>query len=334
MGAFLSVPLLSFILLPTMSSYATTLNILFFYMTWSTLVWSHPPLRVEILSTGAFRMFFFVLPSILFFLFDVLTPSAAVIVKAHGEAGLPGGRKRFKLRLKEFKIAGWSIFNVCLALVMQAAVEWFLTRFLRVRSAIRVSTRIPSPWTIMQDIFLGLLFREALTYLVHRYALHHPRSPLTKLHWAWYHELSLPFPLTAQYDHPLVYLVHKFLPIYLPAMFFRFHMLTYLAFIAAISVEETFSYSGYTFMPTNFFLGGIARRKEIHLLEAGEGNFGPWGILDWIWGTTIGETDIEEDVQNEIRDAQLGLRVREAMEANNRKVHVDTLRRNGTGRRR
>ena len=143
-----------------MSSYATTLNILFFYMTWSTLVWSHPPLRVEILSTGAFRMFFFVLPSILFFLFDVLTPSAAVIVKAHGEAGLPGGRKRFKLRLKEFKIAGWSIFNVCLALVMQAAVEWFLTRFLRVRSAIRVSTRIPSPWTIMQDIFLGLLFRE------------------------------------------------------------------------------------------------------------------------------------------------------------------------------
>ncbi|KAF7718139.1 Uncharacterized protein PECH_005589 [Penicillium ucsense] len=317
-----------------MSSWATTLNILFFYMTWTALVWSHPPLRVEIFSTAAFRILFFVCPSVLFFLFDVLTPSAAVIIKAHGEAGLPGGRKRLKLRIKEFKIAGWSIFNICLAVLMQAAIEWFLTRFLRVRSTIRVTTRIPSPWTIFQDIFLGLLLREALTYVVHRYALHHPRSPLTKLHWAWYHELSLPFPLTAQYDHPLVYLLHKFLPIYLPAMFFRFHLLTYLAFIAAISIEETFSYSGYTFMPTSFFLAGIARRKELHLLEAGEGNYGPWGVIDWISGTTIGETDIEDDVRNEVREKHLEQRVRDAMEANNRKVRVDTLRRNGNGRRR
>jgi hypothetical protein len=160
MGAFLSVPLLSFFLVPGMTSYTTTLNILFFYMTWSTLVWSHTPLRVELFGTGAFRLLFYVLPSVLFFLFDVLTPSAAVVVKEHGEAGLPGGRKRFKLRLKEFKIAGWALFNLALALFTQAVIEFLFTRVLRVRSAIQVSATIPSPWTIMQDVCLGLLGRE------------------------------------------------------------------------------------------------------------------------------------------------------------------------------
>jgi hypothetical protein len=164
---------------------------------------------------------------------------------------------------------------------------------------------------------------------MHRYALHHPRSYLTKLHNEWYHDLSLPFPLTAHYDHPLVYLAHKFVPTYLPALLFRFHMLTYLVYIAIVSIEETFAYSGYTFMPTSFFLGGIARRNEEHLVYSGEGNFGPWGVLDWILGTSIGETDFEDDVRNEARDHQIGQKVRQAMDASNRKVHVDSLRRNG-----
>ncbi|OOQ84375.1 Sterol desaturase family [Penicillium brasilianum] len=332
MGAFLSIPFMSFLLIPALSSYTTTLNLLFFYMTWSTLVWSHSPLRVEIFGTAAFRLAFFVVPSLVFFLFDVLTPSAAVVVKAHGEAGLPGGRKRFKLRSKEFKIAGWSLFNLGLALFTQATLEWLFTRVLRMRSAIKVSVSLPTPWTMLQDIFFGFLFREGLTYASHRYALHHPRSFLTKLHQEWYHDLSLPFPLTAHYDHPLVYLAHRFVPTYLPVMLLRFHMITFLLYTAAVSIEETFAYSGYTFMPTSFFLGGIARRNEEHIIYSGEGNFGPWGILDWILGTSIGATDIEDDLRNEARDHHLGQKVRQAMDANNRKVHVDTLRRNGRKR--
>lgn len=166
MGGFLSVPLLSFVLLPTMASYTTTLNIMFFYMTWSTLVWSHTPLRVEIWGTAAFRFAFFVVPSIIFFLFDVLTPSAAVVIKAHGEAGLPGGKKRFKLRLKEFKIAGCALGNVLLSILTQTAIEWFFTRVLRVRSAIRVAVSLPTPWTIGQDIFFAFVLREVSYFFV------------------------------------------------------------------------------------------------------------------------------------------------------------------------
>ena len=37
MNAVVSLPALSFLLIPTMTSYSTSLNLLFFYITWSTL---------------------------------------------------------------------------------------------------------------------------------------------------------------------------------------------------------------------------------------------------------------------------------------------------------
>jgi hypothetical protein len=37
MDAAVSLPALSFLLIPTMTSYSTSLNLLFFYITWSTL---------------------------------------------------------------------------------------------------------------------------------------------------------------------------------------------------------------------------------------------------------------------------------------------------------
>lgn len=54
-------------------------------------------------------------------------------------------------------------------------------------------------------------------------------------------------------------------------------------------------------MPTNLFLGGIARRTDMHVLMGARGNFGPWGILDWIFGTAVGDshTDDESDEADE-----------------------------------
>ncbi|KAJ5553506.1 hypothetical protein N7494_002884 [Penicillium frequentans] len=260
MGALFSLPIISLLLVPTMTSYATSLNFIFFYMTWSTLVLSHSPLRVELVSSAAVRVLFFVLPSVLFFLFDILTPSAAVLVKAQGEAGLPSGRKKGNVRTRELKIAAWSLFNVLLGIVLQAAIETLLVQGLAIRSAVKVSMRLPMPWEMGKGLILGLLIREVLTYYVHRYVLHNSKSVftryMTRAHRSWYHSLRTPFPLTAHYDHPLVYLLVRFLPTYLPALLLRFHMLTYVLFLSTVSLEETFAYSGYTVMPTSFFLGG------------------------------------------------------------------------------
>ncbi|KAF7588838.1 hypothetical protein BBP40_005085 [Aspergillus hancockii] len=325
MDALFSLPVLSLFLVPTISSYSTSLNILFFYMTWTTLVLSHPPLRVELFGTAAVRLLFFLLPSLLFFLFDIMTPSAAVVVKAQGESGLPSGNKRGKVRLKDLKVAGWAILNLCLGLATQTVIEEVLTSVFGMRSALRVSMKLPMPWEMVKDLLRGLLGREILTYNFHRFVLHSPDYTVSKYHRTWYHSLRTPFPLTAHYDHPLAYLLTNFLPTYSPAMFFRFHILTYLLYLTVISIEETFAFSGYSVMPTSFFLGGIARRMDMHLLSGAEGNFGPWGILDWICGTSVGDED-EGELDEALSEEMIDEQIRRALEESTRKRRNERYR--------
>lgn len=114
-------------------------------------------------------------------------------------------------------------------------------------------------------------------------------------------------------------------------MLFRFHMLTYLLYLTTISIEETFAYSGYTVMPTSFFLGGIARRTDMHLLRGAEGNFGPWGIIDWALGTAVGET-IADDIEAELEERQIEDSIRKAIDASKRKIREEDQKRRGGGR--
>lgn len=158
-----------------------------------------------------------------------------------------------------------------------------------------------------------------LQYVIHRYALHSPASFVTKHHKSWYHSLKSPFPLTTHYDHPVPYLLSNFIPTYGPAALFRFHLLTYLIYLAIVSLEETFAYSGYSTMPTSFFLGGIARRVDTHLLSNGVGNFGPWGILDWICGTAVGDT-IEDDIREDFDESDMDEKMYRMMEKSRKKT--------------
>jgi hypothetical protein len=68
-----------------------------------------------------------------------------------------------------------------------------------------------------------------------------------------------------------------------------------------VSLEETFAYSGYKPMPTSFFIGGIARRVDSHLMSNGRGNFGSYGVLDWALGTSVGDDGDGED-KSEVSD--------------------------------
>ncbi|PKY09012.1 sterol desaturase family [Aspergillus campestris IBT 28561] len=336
--ALLGLPVLSLLLVPTLASYGTSLNLIFFYMTWTTLVMSHDPLRVELFGTLAVRLVFYIVPSVLFFLFDILTPSAAVVVKAQGETGLPCGSKRGKIRLRDIKVAGWALLNLVLGFAAQAAVEEVRTQVLGWRSALRVSMRLPMPWDMVKELSMGLLMREALAYVIHRYMLHPKKTTtIAKRHKSWYHSLRAPFPLTAHYDHPLVYLLANFIPTYVPAMVFRFHLLTYLLYLSVVSLEETFAYSGYSVMPTNFFLGGIARRTDMHLVGDAEGNYGPWGVLDWVFGTSVGGDEEdgdgdEEEVNGSVMggsapDASLEEKIRRAVEESTKRKWSERERR-------
>ena len=159
MDALFTLPMLSFLLIPAVSSYTTSLNLLFFYITWTTLVQSHPPLRVEVVGIAAVKLIFFLLPSLLFFVFDALLPSAAAVIKVKGADGLPGGKRR-NVGRQQLKVAAWSLFNLFLGIAMQGLFEYVLTIGLGMKRALKVSTTLPMPFGIAKDLARGLLGRE------------------------------------------------------------------------------------------------------------------------------------------------------------------------------
>lgn len=148
--------------------FTTSLNFLFFWLTWTTLVLSHSPLRVELFGTAATRLLFYLFPSTLFFVFDVLFPSASASIKAQGQIALPTGHKRRKLGGTEIWIAAWSILNIILSISAQAIVEYTLTKILRVKSAIKVSVRLPYPWALLVDLVRGFILREVCHFSLER----------------------------------------------------------------------------------------------------------------------------------------------------------------------
>jgi hypothetical protein len=95
------------------------------------------------------------------------------------------------------------------------------------------------------------------------------------------------------------HILHRFLPLYLPAIALRMHILTYLLLLVFFSLEETFVYSGYNILPSTIMLKGMARRTDAHMMSEGEGNYGPLGVLDWIHDTTLGK-DVVDDLKMEM----------------------------------
>jgi hypothetical protein len=152
-----------------------------------------------------------------------------------------------------------------------------------------------------------------LQYYIHRFILH-PQNPntISQLHLSYFHSIKSPYSFAAHYDHPTSYVLLRFLPIYLPAILFRDHLLTYLMTLSIITLEETLTFSGYSVIP-GIMIGGIARRQDLHSKSHGRGNFAPLGVMDWIHGTSIG-ADLIDDVRDEAANHQVGERSRDAIE--------------------
>ncbi|KAF5003476.1 hypothetical protein F66182_16130 [Fusarium sp. NRRL 66182] len=86
-------------------------------------------------------------------------------------------------------------------------------------------------------------------------------------------------------------------------------------FLGLVSLEETWTHSGYSKVPLGFLLSGMARRTEMHVISGGDGNYGAWGVLDWLGGSTADESEtIEEDVRAELADLDIDAKIRKAVQ--------------------
>lgn len=280
---------------------------------------SQPPLRVEVVGTLGVRVLFFLVPSLLFLLFDSIIPSLAVGLKTQGASALPTrtggvhGAKKGKGKPKWYRVLALSVLNTTLSIMLQVVVELLFTEVLGIRSALKITTTLPMPWSIAKDVVRSLVLREVspldpqlgyylqikvLQYYIHRFVLH-PTSPnfFSRQHASYFHAITAPYSLSAHYDHPASYLLFRFLPTYLPSLLFRTHLLTYLLLLSIVTLEETLALSGYSSVP-GIILRGITRRQDLHSQGRGKGNFAPWGFLDWLHGTSIGP-DVIADVVDE-----------------------------------
>jgi hypothetical protein len=264
---------------------------------------TYSPLHIELFAPLVIRTLLYILPSALFLTFDLLFPSLAVEIKAQGERGLAGKQSGGAKRVRS--VVGWAVLNTVLGVTVQVGVEWVVTDVLHLRSLLLIKgsawglNHLPNPWTMFKHLVVGFAARNMLQYYVHQYLLHSPQNTkLTHWHKTWHHCVRAPYSFVAAYDHPVCYLLHRFLPLYLPAILFRFHIMTYLILLALFSLEEMFIYSGYTILPSTIMLRGMARRTDAHMLSQGKGNFGPVGVLDWYHGTTLG-ADVIDDLKEE-----------------------------------
>ena len=278
--------------------------------------------QVELIGTLFIRTVFFLLPSYLFLLFDTLVPGLAAQIKEHGNDAIATRAGPHARGTRLLRLVVLSTLNVIMGVAVQTAIDVLLGKVLHVRTALRVSRALPLPWEIAKGLVQGFVLRELFSYALHRFALHGSRAPLRGVHEAWYHSLHVPFPLAAAYDHPAAYLVRVVLPTWLPAALFRFHLLTFHAFLALVSLEELFVYSGYNILPSGFILGGMARRQERHLLGGGVGNFSAYGLVDLLVGTSVG-SDVLEDMEDEAERKEVGKKAKSKAKQVEKRVRRD-----------
>ena len=199
-----TAPFLSIAAVPLLTNYSTSLNLLFFYLTWSTLLLSHSPLKVEAIGTLAVRLLFYLLPSYGFLAFDCLAPSVSVAVKEHGEIGVANSEEHKRGAWQ--RVALFSTLNVLLGIAVQTAVEVLLTQVLHVRSALKITTTLPFPYGVVKDLVKVYAAREASLSIFKNpfphFALGEDLSISTSL---CSHPKALLIPSSRCYTAPLLY---------------------------------------------------------------------------------------------------------------------------------
>ncbi|KAK6358759.1 hypothetical protein TWF730_008078 [Orbilia blumenaviensis] len=274
---------------------ASSLNLFFFWMTWTTLIMSHPPLRVELIATFFARFIFFLVPALIFTLFDNLLPSLAgkepyVKSASRKSVSVPTGRgKKKNLQISNanrgtlFAIF-MSVGNIMLGIGVQAILEYIVVDVFGRPRLLRISSTFPYPWDMAKGAAYAMILREIMIYYPHRHIHQNPKSLLRSTH---VHRRPTTSSLNLTSTTPIDYLLLQFLPVYLPSIMLSFHLLTYVGFVAVTSLIDVICYSQYEYLPKAFFVGRIARRVRGHDESGGKGGYGWLGLLDWLHGTEL-----------------------------------------------
>jgi sterol desaturase/sphingolipid hydroxylase (fatty acid hydroxylase superfamily) len=236
-------------------------------VSWKKLLNEHSPQAIEFWGTLLVQLIFFWFPSAIYLLLDYAAPKFSHRHKLQPQTKQP--------TVKELKDCLWVVLRNQVFSAFIHIVLLSLGALAGGKPTYRFDIKLPSADEVIRDVVACIFLREVLFYYSHR-VLHMP-SIYPKVHKV-HHRFTAPVALAAQYAHPLEHFIANTLPISIPPMVLKCHIVSFWVFLAVELLETTTVHSGYD------FLSGFAKKHDAHH-EKFLINFGTIGLLDWIHGT-------------------------------------------------
>jgi fatty acid hydroxylase domain-containing protein 2 len=240
-----------------------------FHQKWAYFVDSYPPGVVEVYFSALTQVFGFLMPGMVFLLFDI---SFCVLGKYVSK--IQAAHRQPSLRML------WKCF--CLVMLNHILLIGGHTVMLGMfgfkYSLFRIEKQLPSVQEIVGHFAFGVVLREILFYYVHR--LMHTRWFYGKFHRV-HHEFTAPVAMAAVYSHPVDHFLQNAFPITAPMVLLRAHMITTSLFGVVMLVDAAVAHSGYQFprLPSVY-------SHDIHHMR-GHVQYGVLGLMDWAHSTRM-----------------------------------------------